>query len=101
MMDLQQALRIFTRTFGYILQENEGIVTDDIDGTKYFVYKHEDQIKISNATESEMMKSQNYKVGKWIWFYKTKEECVDAIIDDFKTQKEIEDLTKGNLNENI
>jgi len=93
-MNLKKALSIFARTFGHILQENEGIVTDDIDGTKYFVYKNQDQIKISLASESEMMKSQDYKVGKWIWFYKTKEECIDAIIDDHIVQKEIDGMTE-------
>lgn len=94
-MDTNKALSIFARTFGYILRENEGILTDDIDGVKYFVYKSEDQIKISLASDSEMIKSQDYKVGKCVLFYKTKDECVDAIIDDYVTKKEIDELTKN------
>ena len=48
-MNMKQATAILVRTFGYILHENEGIMTDDIDGTKYFVYKHEGQ-KIGRAS---------------------------------------------------
>lgn len=99
-MNNEQVLRIWARTFGYILQESEGIVTDDIDGTKYFVYSHEGQIKISKADDSEMMKTKDYKVGKRIWFYKTKEECIDAIIDDHIARKEIDELT-GDQNERV
>lgn len=91
-MNAQQALIIFVRTFGYILEENEGIVTDDIDGTQYFVYCHEGEIEISKASDSSY-KSKNYKNGKLIWFYKNKEECVEAQINDYITQKEIEKLT--------
>jgi len=96
-MNDNQVLTIWARTFGYILQENEGIVTDDIDGIKYFVYRHENQIKICKAHDSEMMKLQDYEVGKWIWFYKNKEECIDAIIDDSIIKKEINEMTKDNL----
>ena len=86
-MNMNQATTILVRTFGYILQENEGIMTDDIDGTKYFVYKHENQIKISIASDSKMFGATDYKLGKWIWFHKTKEECIDAAIDDIYLEK--------------
>ena len=94
-MNENQATAILVRTFGYILHENEGIMTDDIDGTKYFVYKHEGQIKISIASDSQIFDSTDYKLGKWIWFHKTKEECIDAAIDDYISRKEIEDMTKS------
>jgi len=94
-MDMNQATTILVRTFGYILHENEGIMTDDIDGTKYFVYRHEGQIKISIASDNKMFGATDYKLGKWIWFHKTKEECIDAILDDYISRKEIEDMTKS------
>jgi len=94
-MNKNQAETILVRTFGYILRENEGIVTDDIDGTKYFVYRNDGLIKISKVEDDLMIPGQNYKPGKWVWLYDKREDALDAILDDHIAQKEIEDMTKS------
>jgi hypothetical protein len=92
------AIKIFIQALLSMLSPTEGVVVD-VDGKiedRVIVWKRieegcEPEIVITKAPEEH--KKMDLTKGHLVWVHDTKEECINAIIDDYVIQKEIDGLT--------
>lgn len=104
--DDEEALKVFVQAILTILKPNEGVIVD-VDGDKdnrLIIWNGPDPDDENNRlliVTDDKEQTKLMKHGDLIWMHDSKEDAVNATIDDFIVKQEIEELTKGDTNEDI